>query len=844
MIPDNIDLPIVPVIPEIREALNSHPSAVLQAPPGAGKTTLVPLALLDEAWLGGQKIVMLEPRRLAARTAAMRMAVIMGESVGETVGYRTRLDNRVGPKTRIEVVTEGILTRFLQNDPSLEGVGLIIFDEFHERSIHADLGLALALESRSLLREDLKVLVMSATLDGSAAARLLGDATLITSEGKSFPVETRYEAPAGCRGPAGHVGDIVSRVSVKIRQVLREERGDILVFLPGVGEIRRVEKRLAESGLPADILLCPLYGNLCKEKQEEAILPSPQKRRKIVLATAIAETSLTIEGVRIVIDSGLMRVSRFSLGSGMSRLETVQVTRASAAQRRGRAGRLEEGICYRLWPEGEILKEQNVPEILEADLTSLSLELALWGVKEPGDLKWLDLPPAAAMSHALELLGLLEAIDDKGKVTAYGREMARLPLHPRLAHMVLKAREFGLAPLACDLAAILSERDMVRYEQGPANADADARLRVDLLRGGGALPPGMSVDRGAYRRIREAADQLRKKLKAASGNVDSDDSGLLLAFSYPDRIGKRRPGSKGRYLLANGKGAFIGNHEPIAGEEYIVAAGLDGGEWEARIFLAAPIALKDIKDRFAPLIVEEERIEWESATRSVAARRERRLGAIVMEERPISTPDPARITAAMLEGIREAGITALPWDKKTRQLQRRALFLRRIRPGFPDLSEEALLNNNMDIWLAPWLGGMTRLDHLTGLDLNAVLRGMLSFDEQQTLDNLAPTHVSVPSGSRIPVDYKSPEKPVLSVRLQEMFGLTETPAIAGGSVKLALHLLSPAGRPIQVTEDLAGFWQKTYFDVKKELKGRYPKHYWPDDPLQAEPTRRAKRRKT
>ncbi|MBE9536870.1 MAG: ATP-dependent helicase HrpB [Proteobacteria bacterium] len=844
MIPENIDLPIIPIIPEIRRLLSEHPNVVLQAPPGAGKTTLVPLALLGEPWLEGLKIIMLEPRRLAARAAAMRMADMMGEGAGETVGYRTRMDSKVGPKTRIEVLTEGILTRFLQRDPSLEGVGLIIFDEFHERSIHADLGLALSLESQLALREDLKILVMSATLEGKAVAELLGDAPLISSEGRSFPVETRFDPAVGWKGLAKDAYSIIPKVVAKVRQAMKEERGDILVFLPGAGEIRRVEAGLKESGLPEDILICPLYGMLSKKAQEEAILPSPQNKRKIVLATSIAETSLTIEGIRIVIDSGLTRVSKFSPGSGMSRLETAQVTRASADQRRGRAGRLEDGICCRLWPEGEILKSQNTPEILEADLSSLALELALWGVKSPEDLKWLDLPPGAAMSHARELLKLLEAIDDMGNITGYGKELAGAPLHPRLAHMVLKGRELGLASLACDLAAILSERDMLRCERG--FNDADVRLRVDFLRkSGSSAPPGMSLDKGACRRIRQLADQLKNRLKVAPEAREADDSdqaGLLLAFAYPDRIAKKRPGSAGAYLLAGGKGARIAEYEPLAREEYLVVASLDGEVKEARFFLAASISLDEIEAHFAHLIVEEECIGWDSSRHSVLARKERRLGSILIAEEPILKLGTGEIMWAMLEGIGQAGIQSLPWNKKTRSLQSRAVFLHRLKPDFPDLSDDALLKN-VESWLAPWLGEITRLDHLVRLDLMAALKSMLSYEEQQTLNRLAPTHISVPSGSRIPIDYESSDKPLLAVRLQEMFGLDQTPAIAGGNVKLTLHLLSPANRPIQVTEDLAGFWQKTYFDVKKDLKGRYPKHYWPDDPLQAKPTNRAKRRK-
>lgn len=842
MIPSDIDLPIRPLIPEIQKTLATHSNVVLQAPPGAGKTTLVPLALLDEPWLGGRKIIMLEPRRLATSAAAMRMAGLVDEKPGQTVGYRMRMDSMTGPGTRIEVVTEGVLTRFLQEDPSLEGVGLLIFDEFHERSIHADLGLALALESQSVLRDDLKILVMSATLDGQALADLLGGAPVIASEGRSFPVHTRYDPAAGSKGERLDAYSIIPKVIAKIRQVVREERGDILVFLPGAGEIRRVDKGLKISAMAKDILICPLYANLCKREQDQAISSSAEKMRKIVLATSIAETSLTIEGVRIVIDSGLMRVSRFSPGSGMSRLETVEVTRASADQRRGRAGRLEEGICCRLWPQTKILKDYGSPEIMEADLTSMVLELALWGEKDPARLRWLDVPPRAAMNHAGELLMLLEAIDDEGIVTDYGRKMARLPLHPRLAHMVLKGKELGLAPLACDIAAILSEKDMIKCERG-CN-DADLRLRADLLRNGGRLSsPGMSLDQNAMRRTRQLAAQLRKKLGASGMSADSDHSGILLAFAYPDRIAKKREASPGTYHLSGGKGASIDQHEPLARNTYLAVSSLSGDTKDSHIFMAAPLTIEEMETHLAHLITEADSIRWESSSQSVVARRERHVGRILLGDGPMPDPDEGLILEAMLKGVGLAGTGSLPWNKKNRILQRRVNFLHKLKPRFPDFSD-AVLWEDLGGWLAPWLAGMTRLDHLKRLDLGAILSAMLSYEERQVLDKEAPTHILVPSGSRIPVDYEDPDRPLLAVRLQEMFGLAATPSVAGGRVKLRLHLLSPAGRPIQVTEDLGGFWEKTYFDVKKELKGRYPKHYWPDDPLTAMPTKRVKRAKT
>jgi ATP-dependent helicase HrpB len=826
-------LPIHTALPALDDALATASGAVLQAPPGAGKTTVVPLAVLDRPWLAGRRIVMLEPRRLAARAAARRMAATLGERVGETVGYRVRLDTRVGPRTRIEVVTEGILTRFLQDDPALEPYGLVIFDEFHERSLHADLGLALTLQTQSLLRPDLRILLMSATLDGAAAAALLGGVPVVTSEGRSHPVETRYQP----RRPDDYIEPAVAAAA---REALGRDRGDILVFLPGTAEIRRTEALLAAAELGAGVRIAPLHGSLPQPLQDAALEPSPPGRRKIVLATSIAETSLTIEGIGVVVDSGLSRVPRFSPRTGMTRLETVRVTRASAEQRRGRAGRLGPGVCYRLWAEHEeaALLPHGTPEILEADLAPLALELARAGIRDAAELRWLDPPPGAALAHARELLAALGALDAGGRITEHGRRMATLPLHPRLAHLVLAAEPLGLSAMACELAALLQERDILRGDGGAP--EADLRLRLDAL--AGAAIRGHTVDRDGARRVRAEADALRRQLRLSGGAArEVESAGLLLAFAYPDRIAQRRAGTPGRFLLRNGRGATLEAHDPIAAAPYLVAAELDGRGTESRIYLAAPVDEAELARHFGDQIVEEATVAWDTATEAVRGRRRTRLGALVLADAPLRDPDPDEVRRALAAGIREAGPGALPWTDAARRAQQRLGFLHRLDPTWPDVSDAALVAT-LDDWLGPHLAGLRRLDEVRRLDLAALLEGMLDWRQRAELDRLAPTHVTVPSGSRIPIDYGDAAAPVLAVRLQEMFGATETPRVAGGAVPLTLHLLSPAHRPMQVTQDLAGFWQRTYFDVRKDLKGRYPKHHWPDDPLAAPATRRAKRR--
>jgi ATP-dependent helicase HrpB len=831
-------LPVCEALPALESALAGAGAAVLQAPPGAGKTTLVPLALLDAPWLGAQRLLILEPRRLAARAAARRMSEMLGEAVGATVGYRTRLDTCVGARTRIEVVTEGILLRLIQDDAGLDGIGILVFDEFHERSLDADLGLALALEVKRHLRPDLRLLVMSATLEATSVARLLGDAPVIASAGRSFPVALAYlERPPAERLEAA----IVSA----IRRAASEEDGSLLVFLPGGPEIRRVERLLSASPLGEDVLVAPLYGDLAQAAQDDAIRPAPPGRRKVVLATSIAETSLTIEGIRVVIDSGLKRAPRFDPRSGMTRLETIRVSQASAEQRRGRAGRLMPGICFRLWREAEQgqLRAYDSPEILEADLAPLALELARWGTRDPASLEWLDPPPVAAYAQARELLRELGALDQAGDISGHGRAMAALGLHPRLAHMVLRARERGRGRLAASIAALIGERDILKA--APGRRDADLRWRVELLSEHGRdrrLPPGLSLDRGALDRVRQGARQIARQARLSSSeDIAPGETGRVLALAYPDRIAQRRSGAQGQFRLSNGSGAELPPSDALAAEEFLAAAELDGERRVARIFLAAPLSRQEIEEDFADIIETGETIGWDERESAVLARRQRRLGALLLKDEPLPDPPAERVAAAMLDGIRALGLAALPWTREAETLRRRILFLRREEgEAWPDLSDAALLAT-LDRWLAPHLSGITRPQALARLDLAVLLRGALSWSQQQALDRLAPTHARVPSGSRLPIDYVSSDVPVLAVRLQEMFGARDTPAVLDGRVKLLLHLLSPAGRPLQVTRDLAGFWSGSYPSVRSEMRGRYPRHPWPEDPLAALPTARAKR---
>ena len=832
------DLPIRQVLSELKSTFASFSSAVLCAPPGSGKTTVVPLELLDQPWLAGRKILLLEPRRLAARAAAARMAWLIGESVGECVGYRVRLDSCVSSITRIEVMTEGVLIRQLQQDPELGGVGLIIFDEFHERSLQADLALALTLDSIAALRADLRLLVMSATLDTERVSALLGSAPVIRGEGYSHPVDIRYLS----REPGL---DMVGVTSSGVLRALVEQRGDLLVFLPGAGEIHRVMESLTPR-VGGKILLCPLFGNLSKEHQEQAIQADPGGRRRIVLATSIAETSLTIEGIGVVVDSGWSRLPRFNPNSGLTRLETVRVSRSSADQRSGRAGRLGPGVCYRLWTKRihAGLKKHQDPEILDADLASLVLDLAHWGVSDPAQMKWMDAPATGAVAQARQLLMELEALDVQGRITGHGREMAGLPLHPRLAHMLLKASSQQQAELAADMAALVSERDILRRQAGRSAVDIEERL--DLLKrwrqGGRAEVAAAGGNISACARVVEISRQLRRAV-GGSNAVDANpcSPGLLLSFAYPERIAQRRKDTSCRYLLASGRGVKLPEGEPMGTCEFLVVAEMDAGTVEGRAYLVAAVDAAQLRLAHENRVVRSSSIAWDSGSCAVVAREEEQLAALTLRSRPVQSPDSESIRSAMLEGIREMGVNSLPWNRNTTEWRARIFSLRRWQPdaAWPDFSDTWLMDN-LELWLGPWLDGVTRQQHLKRLDLEAILKSRLDWPRQQLMTKLAPSHIRVPSGARKSLTYLCGETPVLKVRLQEMFGLDETPRVCNGGIPIMLHLLSPAQRPVQITQDLSGFWSRTYKEIRKELKGRYPKHYWPENPCEAEATSRVR----
>jgi ATP-dependent helicase HrpB len=826
-------LPVEEAIPALLMVLEGPGVAVMTAAPGAGKTTVVPLRLLAAPWREG-KIIMLEPRRIAARAAAARLAWQLGEKVGGTVGYRVRFDTKTSDQTKIEVVTEGVLSRVLAADPTLEGYSAVLFDEFHERSIAGDLGLALTLHTRSVLRPDLRVLVMSATIDAGGVSRLLGSAPVIEVPGKAHPVATRYRPPASTL--SGRPERFDAHVARVIREAVLEESGDVLVFLPGVGEIKRVAELVAGIG-PS---VAALHGSLPLD--EQAAVLAPAGKRRIVLATAVAETSLTIPGVRIVVDGGLMRVPRFSPRTGMTRLATVRVSRASADQRRGRAGRTEPGVCYRLWSEGEGagLVAFNTPEIMAADLAPLLLDLAASGIADPGELGWLDAPSPAAVGQGRALLQLLGALDRDGRLTADGRRMATLPLHPRLAQMALWAKRQGATALAASLAAVLSDRDLARRSSVNELPDADLRLRVEALGDGRASLP-FEVDRGARARLRGEAAEWRRRLGWPSSggweHAEATRTGELLARAYPDRIAQRRPGQVGRFLLQNGRGASLPPNQPLARADYLVIADIDDAGADGRIQLAAPLEGEALAEYLAEQAEGRVLVEWDSARRAVRAVEQEVLGAIVIAEKVIN-PSRAQAVESIAAAIVREGLDLLLWPTAAVRLRQRLAFLHQVDPRWPKVDDGALLAR-LPSWLDAELGDRFLVSDLEATSL--LLAGM-DGHQRRLLDRLAPERYQVPTGSQIAIDYTDPRNLTLAVRLQEMFGEGRTPTIADGKVPLTIQLLSPAGRPLQVTRDLAGFWQTSYHDVRREMRGRYPKHPWPEDPLAAVPTRRAKPR--
>jgi ATP-dependent helicase HrpB len=836
-------LPIDAALPELTAALGARNAAVLVAPPGAGKTTRVPLVLLHEPWAKG-KILVLEPRRLAARAAAARMASTLSEQVGDTVGLRVRFGSKVSRRTRIEVVTEGVFTRLILDDPGLEGVSAVLFDEFHERSLDADLGLALARDSQQGLREDLKILVMSATIDGARVAKLLGDAPVVESAGRAFPVETRHLA----REPRD---PIEKPVAAAVMRALQADNGSLLVFLPGAAEIRRTERLLRERISDPAVELHPLYGALDFGVQDKAIAPTPPGRRKIVLATSIAETSLTIEGIGIVIDSGLARIPRYEPDVGLTRLETVRVSRAAADQRRGRAGRTGPGICYRLWdePQTAALQAYAQPEILAADLSGFVLDLAHWGVADPQKLAFLDPPLQPAIAEARALLLELDAIDGEGRITEEGKLLRALPLPPRLARMIVDAAKEKAADLAAEIAAVLSER-------GLGGNDIDLRHRIDGLRRdrsqraqdarrmaqgwASSVSPGRARGASPESRDRPEASGFRVRSFGPSRNDGELSPGFLLALAYPDRIAKNRGAGTNSFLLANGRGAQIDPASPLAREPFLAVAELVGKAGQSRILLAAPISLAEIETRFAGRIKSREEVVFDKASAALRSRRSRRLGAIVLTEQSVPV-DLGQETAGLLaEGIRQLGLDRLPWTKPLLQWRDRVMFLRRAEGDeWPDLSDTALAE---DVgWLTPFLLGMAALSDLSPAELAAALEALLPHPLRRRLEREAPTHFVAPTGSSIPIEYTG-EGPKLAIRVQELFGLDRHPAIANGKMPLIIELLSPAHRPVQVTRDLPSFWRGSYAAVKSEMRGRYPRHPWPDDPAAAAPTRRAKPR--
>ena len=855
-------LPIDAVLDQLARTLASHNAAVLVAPPGAGKTTRVPLALLDAPWLKNRKIIVLEPRRIAARASAERMAHTIGERVGETVGYRVRFGSKVSRATRIEVVTEGIFSRRILDDPELTGVAAVLFDEFHERSLDADLGLALARDAQVGLREDLRILVMSATLDGARVARLLGDAPVIASEGRAFPVETRY---LGRKADA----PLERQMADAIAMALRADPGSVLAFLPGAAEIRRTQNFLGERVHDASIEIVPLFGALDAAVQDRAIAPAPKGSRKVVLATSIAETSLTIEGVRIVVDSGVARVPRYEPDIGLTRLETVRASRAAVDQRRGRAGRTEPGVCYRLWdePQTASLAAYTQPEILSADLSSLVLDLAQWGVSDPAALAFLDPPPAPALKEARSLLRELDALDGDGRITAEGESLRELALPPRLARMIVDSHRLGAGEEAAEIAAVLTERGL-----GGDSVDLDARLdqfrrdrsprassarslaqrwasQVDASEGassspsplvGESLPPTGSGGRGG------GSTPAASRAASPQGGGELPSTGVMLALAFPDRVARNR--GNGSFVLANGRGAAVDRASALARAPYIAVAELTGTAANGRILLAAPIAQADIEARFADHIENTDEISFDRGAMALRARRKRTLHAITLSEAPMALSPSAETARVLADGLIGSGLDKLPWSKPLKQWRDRVMFLRKAEGEvsqnlWPDLSDDALAVQR-EAWLVPALYDKTSLKEFSASDLSDALMALLPWELRARLEREAPTHFEAPTGTLLAIDYEAEQGPTIAVRLQELFGLGIHPSIAKGAVPLVLELLSPAHRPVQVTRDLPGFWRGSYAAVRSDLRGRYPRHPWPEDPASAIPTRRVKPRGT
>jgi ATP-dependent helicase HrpB len=820
--------PVLEIVSPLKQTLQKNPVVILQAPPGAGKSTVLPLQLLNESWLRDKKIIMLEPRRLAARSVAMRMAEELKEEVGATIGYRVRFESVVSKETRIEVVTEGILTRMIQTDNSLEDAGMVIFDEFHERSLQADLALALCYQAQQLLRQDLRILIMSATLEGEKISSLFNQAPIITSTGKQYPVSFQYI-------PADKDAHIAMATARAVRRALREQSGDMLVFLPGAGEIQRVQSALEEENVSA--LVVPLYGDLPFKKQQEAILPHPKGLRKIVLATSIAETSLTIEGITTVIDSGYARVPRFDPRSGLTRLETLKVTRDAADQRAGRAGRLGPGVCYRLWSESthHQLLPARQPEILEADLASLILELANWGIQNLNELNWVTLPPDGAVMQAKELLHQLDALKNN-KITTRGKAMLKLPTHPRIAHMLLSVTTPGEVSLAADIASIMEERDPL-----PKEAGTDLSLRVEVLRKW-RRGDRVSAERNVLDRIERLASSWRKifKIPADNSNPVDADVGKLVAEAYPERIARQQEKQSVRYKLANGHVVRLPEHDPLHRETWLAVAQLDAGSGEGKIFLAAPLNEDDLLHRASEIEI----VKWDTERGMITANLEKRIGNVVLSTKSVTKIADERRIEILCEAVRQEGVSLLGWADTQREWQARVLCLRTWRPeeNWPDVGDENLLKTTEE-WLAPYLTNVSKRTDLQRLEWQNILMGLIPWELSSKLDKLAPSRVQVPSGSFIKLNYfNDGRSPVMEVRLQEMFGLLETPTINEGRTKILLHLLSPGFKPVQVTQDLKSFWQTTYHEVRKELRMRYPRHHWPEDPWTAEAVRGAKKR--